>query len=149
MKKCTICKKEKADSEFNFKIKALGLRHHQCKECTRLFIKNHYNNNRAYYLKKTHKRNNKLKSEILKYLKQYLLKNHCVDCGESNITVLEFDHKMERPKFKAVSSLIRARYPLEIIKEEIEKCEVRCANCHRKKTPKEFGWLKSKDALVA
>jgi len=143
MERCTKCKKEKLINEFNFKIKALGLRHHQCRECTRLLVKNHYNSNKGYYLKKTHKRNTKLRLEILSYLNSYLLKNPCVDCGESDIIVLEFDHRGKIPKFKAVSSLIRLRYPLDKIKEEINKCEVRCANCHRKKTAKDFKWFKN------
>jgi len=149
MKICTRCKKEKTINEFNFKIKALGLRHLQCKECTRLFVKNHYNKNKGYYLKKTQKRNTKLKLELLDYLRQYFLENPCVDCGESDIAVLEFDHMGKVPKFKAVSYLIRYRYPLQKIKEEIKKCQVRCANCHRRKTAKEFKWFKSRDALVA
>ncbi len=143
MKKCAKCKKEKLDSEFNFRNKDKGLYHSECKECTRLFVKNHYNNNKQYYLEKTQKRNTKLMSEILNYIQQYLLKNPCVDCGESDVVVLEFDHTGKLPKFKAISSLIRSRYPLEKIKEEISKCEVRCANCHRKKTSKEFKWFKS------
>lgn len=149
MKRCTSCKKRKLISDFNFKIKALGLRHYQCKDCTRLFVKNHYNKNKGYYLEKTRKRNKELRLEILKYIRQYLLRNPCVDCGESDITVLEFDHKGEVPKFKAVSSLARSRYPLAKIKEEINKCEVRCANCHRRKTAKEFRWFKNNNALVA
>ena len=143
MEKCTTCKKEKIIDEFNFKIKALGVRHHQCKECTRLFVKNHYNSNKSYYLKKTQKRNSKIKSEVHDYLKQYFLKNPCIDCGESDITVLEFDHTGKIPKFKAVSSLMRYGFPLSKIKEEINRCEVRCANCHRRKTAKEFKWFKS------
>ncbi|MBI3888359.1 hypothetical protein HY311_01045 [Candidatus Nomurabacteria bacterium] len=143
MKKCTKCGKEKKESEFNFKIKVLGLRHNQCNECTRLFVKNHYNKNKEYYLIKTHKRNSKLRLEVLNYQRQYLQENPCVDCGESDITVLEFDHKGKIPKFKAVSSLMRSRYSLIRIKEEINKCDVRCANCHRRKTAKDFKWLKS------
>ncbi|MEI8175097.1 MAG: hypothetical protein WCG28_04060, partial [bacterium] len=120
-----------------------------CKLCTRLFVKNHYNKNKKYYLEKTHRRNSKLKLELLSYLRQYFLKNPCVDCHESDIAVLEFDHIGKIPKFKAVSSLMGHRYPLEKIKEEIKKCEVRCANCHRRKTAKELKWFKSRDALVA
>lgn len=149
MKKCTKCKKEKTLNEFNFKIKVTGLRQGQCKECTRLFVKNHYNNNKGYYLKKARKRNDQIKSDLVAYLKQYFLKNPCVDCGESDITVLEFDHVGKIPKFKAVSSLMRHGYPSSRIKEEIEKCEVRCANCHRRKTARQFKWLKGKNALVA
>lgn len=150
MKVCTKCKKEKTINEFNFKIKALGLRQYQCKECTRLFVKNHYNKNRRYYLKKTQERNIELRLKTLNYQRQYLEQNPCVDCGESDVAVLEFDHIGKVSKFKAISSLIRARYSLEKIKKEINKCEVRCANCHRRKTAKDFKWFKSKkDALVA
>ncbi len=148
MKKCTKCKKEKLINEFNFKNRSKGLRHSECQICTRLFIKNHYNKNKGYYLEKTQKRNNGLRLEILNYIQKYLTKNPCTDCGETDISVLEFDHNREKfLKFKAVSSLIRARFPLEIIKREIDKCEVRCANCHRRKTSKEFNWLKSQMPL--
>jgi hypothetical protein len=145
--KCTRCKEEKSINEFNFKIKALNLRHKQCKDCTRLLIKNHYNKNKGYYLEKTHRRNTKLRLEIIGYLQQYLSERSCVDCGESDIAVLEFDHNGELPKFKAVSSLIKHGYPLQKIKEEIDKCDVRCANCHRRKTAKDFKWLKIKKPL--
>ena len=57
MKKCTRCKKEKLVEKFNFKNKAKNIRQSHCKECTRFFIKNHYNKNREYYLTKSHKRN--------------------------------------------------------------------------------------------
>jgi hypothetical protein len=145
MKQCSRCKKKKPIEEFNFKIKAIGLRQLQCKECTRLLIKNHYNRNRGYYLEKVQKRNKLLRQEVLSYIEKYLLNNPCIDCGETNPVVLEFDHKGEIPKFRAVSSLIRARFPLEKVKKEVEKCNVRCANCHRKKTARDFNWSKNKE----
>ncbi len=148
MKECTKCKKEKPISEFNFKIKSIGLRQGQCKECTRLLIKNHYNTNKQYYLLKAKKRNKNLRDEVNNFLCQYLLKNPCVDCGEKDITVLEFDHKGEIPKFKAISHLIRARSSLEMIQKEVSKCEVRCANCHRRKTARDFNWFKGNNAPV-
>lgn len=148
MRKCTKCKMIKREDQFNFKIKSLNLLQYQCKECTRQSIRNHYKKNKNYYLEKTHKRNLELKSIMLNFVKEYLLKNPCVDCAESDITVLEFDHnKNKEIKFKAVSSLMKSRYPLEKIKEEIQKCEVRCANCHRRKTAVEFKWFKNEKPL--
>lgn len=143
MKTCLKCKKIKSVDDFNFKNKSKGLRHSQCKLCTRFSVKNHYNKNREYYLKKAQKRNVELRLKINNYIKDYLLKNPCVDCGETDLVVLEFDHNKEDfVKLKAISSLVRERNSLEIIKEEIKKCEVRCANCHRRKTAKAFNWFK-------
>src|SRR3989344_3066897 len=124
MKKCSRCKKEKSIEEFNFKIQAVGLRQLQCKECTRLLIRNHYIKNKEYYLNKAKYRNNKIKLEVTNYLTQYFLKNPCIDCGKADLAVLEFDHKGEIPKFMAVSSIIRHGYPLDKIKDEINKCVV-------------------------
>ncbi len=143
MKKCSKCKKEKSDDEFNFKNKGLKLRQCQCKECTRLLIKNHYNENKQYYFSKAKKRNLEIKTNIVKYLQNYLSNKSCIDCGESDIAVLEFDHTNRSKKFKAVSTLIRCGYPMEVILEEISKCDIRCANCHRRKTSKDFKWLKT------
>lgn len=149
MIKCTKCNKEKIDSDFNFKIKNKGLRHNQCRECTRFSVKKHYSNNRQYYLSKAKKRNKEVKLEIVDYLQKYFLKNPCVDCGETDFAVLEFDHKGEFPKVKAVSTLIRHGVSFDKIRLEIAKCDVRCANCHRRKTARQFNWYKIKSALVA
>lgn len=148
-KRCTKCKNNKPVNQFSFKVQALGLRHYQCKKCTRELIRNHYNNNKAYYLEKTKKQNSKNRLEILSFIQDYLLKHPCLDCGEKDPVVLEFDHKNKKDKLKEVSLLIRGRYPIQIVKEEIQKCDIRCANCHRRKTAKQFKWFKGKNALVA
>ena len=54
----------------------------------------------------------------------------CIDCGENNPVVLDFDH-VRGEKFRCVSDMARQSYGLKTIQAEIEKCEVRCANCHR------------------
>lgn len=70
------------------------------------------------------------------------LKNHpCIDCKESDPVVLEFDHL--RDKIKPISNLVSNGVSLKCIREEIDKCEVRCANCHRRKTAIQFGWYKN------
>jgi hypothetical protein len=64
-----------------------------------------------------------------------LLKHPCIDCGETDPVVLDFDH-VRGIKRKAVALMIKD-FSWENIQLEIEKCEVRCANCHRRKTSKE------------
>ena len=140
-KKCTKCKLIKPINDFNFKVKSKGIYQCQCKVCTRSNIKNHYINNKKYYLDKTQKRNLELRQIINEYLLIYFKNHSCVDCGESNPVVLEFDHRDGNQKEMPVSAFIRAR-KIDKIKAEIEKCDVRCANCHRKKTAKEFHWSK-------
>ncbi len=54
----------------------------------------------------------------------------CVDCGYNiHAVALQFDH-VSGIKKASVSNLIRSDYAWKTILEEINKCEVRCANCH-------------------
>ena len=53
----------------------------------------------------------------------------CCICGEKNIACLDLHHK-EGDKFMSLSKM--KHYNKIKIKEELEKCEVLCANCHRK-----------------
>lgn len=57
----------------------------------------------------------------------------CLDCGEKDIRVLEFDH-VKDTKINDVSSLVWRACSIQTIKNEINKCEVVCANCHRIRT---------------
>ena len=74
------------------------------------------------------------------YMWDYLKNHPYVDCGEKDPVILEFDHI--RDKLIAVSGLIRYA-SLNRVRTEIEKCEIRCANCHRRKTAIQFGWYKN------
>ncbi len=140
MKKCSRCRTEKSATEFNFKNKRLRTRQSACKKCTRQEVRSHYVNNKEYYLLKARKRNKHNRESIKKYLWEYLEDHPCVDCGEKDPIVMDFDHK--RDKIAAISSFIKGNYSLEKVKIEIQKCEVRCANCHRRKTARDFKWYK-------
>ena len=72
------------------------------------------------------------RERIKAYIRDYLKTNFCVDCGETNIIVLEFDHV--RDKDFNISDATRKGVGMKKLKDEISKCEVRCANCNRKKT---------------
>ena len=69
----------------------------------------------------------------------------CKDCGNKDFRVLDYDHIDRETKFETVSRLVHVSYSLEVIKEEIRKCDVRCANCHRIKTieNKEYNNMKT------
>ena len=72
----------------------------------------------------------------------YLETHPCVDCGESDPIVLEFDHRDGTDKVRAVSQLVTENCGWEKILTEIEKCDVRCANCHRRRTAVQRGYMR-------
>lgn len=140
-KRCVICKQYKPMSEFNLnKGKKDGL-NLNCKICSRIKSKEYYQLNKT-----KHKAAVKIyKDEIIRHNRnriiEYLQLHACVDCGEKDIVVLEFDHLSD--KKANVSVMINAGCSWLTIFEEIKKCEVRCANCHRRKTAYDFGWYKT------
>lgn len=148
MKICSKCKKVKSLSQFNYKKKNQGIKQSRCRICTRREIKQHYLNNRAYYLQKAKERNDMMRKITKQYVLSYLNKHPCVDCGEKDPVVLEFDHIFKRDEYIAI--LVK-NGAYKKVKEEILKCEVRCANCHRRITAKRHGWQKFHNlpALVA
>jgi hypothetical protein len=83
------------------------------------------------------KQSYKRKVEAHNELLAEIMKCGCVDCGEKNPIVLEFDHRDPNQKIANVGKL---RYgSTKQLKEELAKCDVVCANCHRKRTAKMFG----------
>ena len=70
---------------------------------------------------------------------EYLQGHPCVVCGEADIVVLDFDHVRGKKLF-CIGAGINDGYGWERIASEIKKCEVRCANCHRRKTAEQFSY---------
>jgi len=71
----------------------------------------------------------------------YLLEHPCVDCGERDPVVLDFDHTRAR-KVANVSALVVDGYDWAVIAAEIAKCVVRCANCHRRQEARKRGYFR-------
>ena len=127
MKYCTICKKEKHKDEFNKKASTKDLLQNKCRECSRAQSKKHYKENKRYYLDK-----NKRKRERLKKLLVELKSKPCMDCKQTFPSyVMDWDHQGNKDYI--VSRLIRHGSVTRLL-NEIKKCELVCANCHRIRT---------------
>jgi hypothetical protein len=139
-KKCYTCEKTLPLTEFNKnKRRYDGLQTH-CRKCQREKSRKYYAANKPKMVRQINECKEARKEVNRERLYEYFLSHPCVDCGESDPRVLEFDH--QRDKTATISSLLCSGYGWERIVEEIDKCEVRCANCHRRKTAIDFGYYK-------
>lgn len=98
----------------------------------------HYYANKQQYLD----RNKRDRKNAQQHVLAYLLANPCVDCGEKDVRCLEFDHRDRANKSHSITKMITDGLTIVRIDAEIAKCDVRCANCHRKVTAGQFGWYR-------
>ena len=135
MKRCCTCKRNKDLDDFNKSGRSKDGRQPQCRQCS----KDHYAANREQYAQRIQETKRVSRTRAQRYVWDYLLSHPCVDCPEADPVVLEFDH-VRGVKVNNVAVMIHKNVPLWRIQAEIEKCEVRCANCHRRKTAAQFDW---------
>lgn len=134
MKLCSRCKEAKEEDCFNWKNRQNGVRHGHCRECQKKYQKAYYwSEAHDHYVAQNVENKRRRRNELKAQIKQYLEQHPCVDCGESDIRVLQFDH-VRGVKKDAVTAMIQHCWSMELIQEEIAKCEVRCANCHMRRT---------------
>jgi len=138
MKKCGHCDKLKAVDEFNKRMSSYDGLQPTCRECNRSRSRKYYKDNGEKHKKAVYVRSAKQRQINREYVHDYLLHHPCVMCPETDPVVLEFDHL--RDKKNSICKMVVNGNSIETIKKEIEKCQVLCANCHRRKTAKQFGW---------
>jgi len=138
-KKCGTCKRSRMVKFFNAKAASPDGLQSTCRDCNRRNAKAYYERNRDSHKKKMVAYAAKYKSRVARQVWDYLLEHPCVDCGETDPVVLDFDH-VRGTKFRPISSMLANKMSWKRIQDEITKCEVRCANCHRRKTAKDFNW---------
>ena len=63
------------------------------------YARKHYLANKEKMIEKAKKYNSSVYERNLNYIKNYLSNNPCVDCGNNNIVVLEFDHVRGEKKY--------------------------------------------------
>jgi len=119
-----------------------------CKDCKEelllnMFIKKGFlpsglqkYNSRCKPCAKKHNKQNweseKLVQENLKYVQDIKVNEGCKFCGYDKCPCsIDFHHIKRDEKNMNISAMVYAQKPLELIKEEMEKCIVLCSNCHR------------------
>lgn len=146
-KKCTKCNIEKEVDEYYKEKRANDGYRSECKKCTSLRSYNRYHSNeiiRQQKLASAKEYHRAQRTEYQKKILSILKTSGCIDCGESNPIVLDFDH-VKGIKLGGISRMALDHKPWHVIEQEIAKCEVRCANCHRIKTAKERNYYRDID----
>ena len=139
-KRCSKCLETKAEDNFRWRYRVRGIRTSWCKPCYSAYERDKWkgsSDRRSSSKTMRHQRRDRNREFVWEYLRTH----PCLDCGERDPIVLEFDHRDPSQKAAHVSDLIKGN-SLAVISLEIEKCDVVCANCHRKRTANQFGWNK-------
>lgn len=103
------------------------------KEYHKNYSKEWYNKDRENKIEQRKERRNTVRIQNLNYLKEIKESNPCTDCGEYYpFYVMHFDHLPGTLKRSNISSM--QSWSKKSLAEEIEKCELVCANCHASRT---------------
>jgi hypothetical protein len=119
-----------------------------CKPCMSLYCRHHYVKNAKAHNARRRAARQRYRVRNRAFVVEHLRTHPCVDCGESNPAVLEFDHVERETKQDTMSHLSRTGRSLEQLKREMAKCVIRCVNCHRRRTARQFGWAKGISLLT-
>lgn len=141
MKTCVRCQSSKELSDFRKSSRSKDGYEAACKACRRAYDNQTYliSDDRRQAIRKS---NENRRLALSKQVRAYLESHPCVDCGLSDPELLEFDH-VRGTKVAGVGQLVSAVVSWSKIQAEIDKCEVRCLHCHRKRTISQLGWYAS------
>lgn len=126
LKRCYVCKQYKESTAFYKASKAQDGLQGRCKICSIKTAITHYNQNKNDFKLRAQSLFSKLYQWMNNIKEQY----GCCFCKLSDWRCLDFHHIDASTKLNSVSALIRCKSRVKAA-EEINKCVVICANCHR------------------
>ncbi|TGY36729.1 hypothetical protein E5344_08920 [Microbacterium laevaniformans] len=129
-KECGTCRETKPLADFNRKRRRPDGLQEACRECNRASSRRYYAAHREQHVRVVVARTARRRVEAKEHLLAYLRCHPCVDCGIGDIRVLDFDHRPQNSKRKDVMQLVKEGFSIRIIQDEVDKCDVRCRNCH-------------------
>ncbi len=146
MKECVKCHKNLPVESFYVKDGKTGRRHTQCKDCYKAYRSAYYAATYPFKRKEYQARARKYRAKVRKIFREnmlnYLRDKSCVLCGENDIRTFEFDHINPIDKHFSISQTVRLGRSWEEVENEINKCRILCANCHKKHTSTQANWYK-------
>ena len=135
-KACSVCKEEKSLELFNRRTSATDGRNSNCKSCEKIYRQSE--GYKARGRKRTANNTKVTRQTMFTFMKD----KACILCGETHIAALQFDHRDPSIKKWNISDAVTRGYEWTVVQEEIDKCDILCANCHHKKTAIQFNWYK-------
>jgi hypothetical protein len=131
-KRCSMCGEVKPLTEFHRNRRRRDGLQNACKPCNIARNQRWYREHPDVRSRRMDEQERSARRRKHRLVWEYLCEHPCVDCGETDPIVLEFDHL--RDKVANISKMASSKRPWSVILEEIAKCEVVCANCHRRRT---------------
>lgn len=142
MRVCIHCKEFLPRLEFPLRSRMTGARHNRCKECQRRYSRAHYAMHGHKHNARRYQNQKRSRVETRRRFAEYLVGKACIDCGICDTIVLEFDH-VRGQKVANLSEMVSNGWPWTQVEDELAKCEIRCANCHRRKTAHQLKWFRA------
>lgn len=139
---CFKCGEVKPVVLFSVKTRNKDGRQTHCKACAAHYQKQWHQDNKGWRVPQIKRRQYRLRDINRIKLVTYLQYHPCVDCGETDPIVLQFDHV--KGKDENISAMVSSGCTWHSIVLEIRKCEVRCANCHLRVTASRAQFYKTR-----
>ena len=140
LRECGRCHELKPLEQFNWRRRERGQRDNMCRPCRAAYKREHYLRNKQRYIDQAQVNKRRARREKTEQLLAYFVTHPCIDCGERDPLVLEFDHVGDDKSFEVARAMSDRSW--STILTEIAKCEVVCANCHRRRTYRRRGALR-------
>lgn len=139
-KRCPRCKQSKPTT-----LEFFGKKDHRlqswCRDCNKIRSRKYYADNPAKHKAITKGKSKEQIKRNQEYALDYLRCHPCVDCEEEDPVLLDFDH-VRGQKNGNIGAMIHVPVSIKKLQAEIDKCEIRCVACHRRRTARAGGWFR-------
>ena len=129
-KRCSKCRKTRLMTQFGLDERRKDGRKSWCQQCHVNGTMASYRRNNGRYVERARQ-----SRKVIRAVLDKAKKKPCTDCGNSYPPyVMDFDHRPGNRKSFGLANAVNSHKALLEIQEEIAKCDVVCANCHRERT---------------